>query len=326
MTRIPPLRALAGAAAALALAVVGCSGGPAVETDADGNAQLTVYHITTADSAPLYLGVEQGFFEEEGLDVTVQIAESGSAIIPSVINGESQIGYANTVSDLAAIDQGLDIRFVVNCCGTFGDTSQDTSGVFVLDDSEIQGPEDLPGTTIAVNSTKNLGDITIPHALQQRGIDPAGIEWVPMNFSDMGAALERGDVDAIWQVEPFRTLAMDAGYRSVLSNFVEATPNAQLGYYITSAEFAEEHPELVQAFQRGYSKSAEYATANEDELRQTAIDEVGVDPDVAQRMNFAAFVPGLDVDSIRTYGALAVEYGAISEEPDYDEYIIQPEG
>lgn len=325
MSRITPMRALAGAAAALALAVVGCSGGPSIETDDEGNAQLTVFHITTADSAPLHLGIEKGFFEEEGLDVTVQIAESGSAIIPSVVNGESQIGYANVVSDLAAIDQGLDIRFVVNCCGTQGEVEKDTSGVFVLDDSDIAGAEDLPGKTIAVNSTKNLGDITIPRALEQRGIDPAGIEWVPMNYSDMGAALERGDVDAIWQVEPFRTLAMDAGYRNVLSNFVEAAPNAQLGYYITSAEFGEEHPEIVQAFQRGYSKAAQFATDNPDELRRAAVEYVGVDPDVAERMNFAAFVPGLDTDSIREYGALAVEYGVISEEPNYDEYIILPE-
>lgn len=325
MSRTTSLRALAGAVSAAALLVAGCSGGPSVETDEQGNAQLTVYHITTADSSPLYLGIEKGFFEEEGLDVTVKIAESGSAIIPSVVNGESQIGYANVVSDLAAIDQGLDLRFVVNCCGTYSEPSQDTSGVFVLEDSEIAGPEDLPGKKIAVNSTKNLGDITIPHALEQQGIDPAGIEWVPMNFSDMGGALERGDVDAIWQVEPFRTLATEAGYRNVLANFTEALPDSALGYYITSADFAEENGDIVQAFQRGMSKSNEYATENEDELRQAAIEFVNVDPAIAEKMNFAAFRPGLDTDAIRTYGELAVKYGVIGKEPNYDDYIIQPE-
>ena len=68
-----------------------------------------------------------------------------------------------------------------------------------MQESNIKGPEDLPGKRIAVNSVKNLGDVTIPVALKNKGIDPKGIEWVPMNFSDMGAALERGDVDAIWQ-------------------------------------------------------------------------------------------------------------------------------
>lgn len=195
------LRALAGVAAA-ALALSGCGSDAGVERNADGNVPLSVYHITTVDSAVLYLGIEQGFFEEEGLDVEVKIAESGSAIIPSVVNGESPIGYANVVSDLAAIDQGLDIKLVGNCCGTQGTPEEDVSQIFVLEDSEIKGPEDLPGTRIAVNSTKNLGDITVPAALENLGIEPGEIQWVPMNFSDMGAALERGDVDAIWQVEP----------------------------------------------------------------------------------------------------------------------------
>ncbi len=61
-----------------ALAVAGLLGlaacGSDAEETADGLTPLTVYHITTVDSTPLYLGVEEGFFEEEGLDVEVKIA------------------------------------------------------------------------------------------------------------------------------------------------------------------------------------------------------------------------------------------------------------
>ncbi|MGO1401883.1 MAG: ABC transporter substrate-binding protein [Flaviflexus sp.] len=318
-----------GKFAALALsglmALAACGSDEGLEESEDGLTKLTVYHITTLDSTPLYLGIEEGFFEEEGLDVEVKIAESGSAIIPSVVNGESPIGYANVVSDLAAIDQGLDIRFVSNCCGVGAIDEESTSSVFVLEDSDIQGPEDLADTTIAVNSTKNLGDVTIPVALENQGIDPSGIEYIPMNFSDMSAALERGDVDAIWMVEPFQTIARDNGYRAVLSNFAEAYPDSTLGYYVTSADFAQENPEIVASFQRALDRSNEFATENHDRLRELAVSEIGLTEDVASRVSFATFVPGLDTESIETYGEAAVEFGIIEEEPDYDSLVILPQ-
>ncbi|MGO1591519.1 MAG: ABC transporter substrate-binding protein [Ancrocorticia sp.] len=311
------------ASALLALAACG-SDDEGLETDADGLTQLTVYQITTTDSTPLYLGIQEGFFEDEGLDVEVKIAESGSAIIPSVVNGESPIGYANVVSDLAAIDQGLDIKFVSTCCGTGSVPENDTSQVFVLPDSDIEGPEDLPGKSIAVNSTKNLGDVTIPAALENQGIDPEGIEYVPMNYSDMSGALERGDVDAIWMVEPFRTVALDNGYRPILANFVGAFPDSTLGYYVTSGDFAEQNPEIVASFQKAMDKSNEYATENTDKLRELAVSEVGLDQDVADRINFGVYLPGLDTESIELYGKAALDQGIISEEPDYDSLVIQP--
>ena len=59
-----------------------------------------------------------------------------------------------------------------SCCGVGSDPDESTSQVFVEEDSDIQGPEDLAGKKIAVNSTKNLGDVTIPVALENNGIDP----------------------------------------------------------------------------------------------------------------------------------------------------------
>ena len=120
---------LAALAASSMLALAACGSDDGLEEGEDGLTKLTVYQITTTDSTPLYLGIQEGFFEEEGLDVEVKIAQSGSAIIPSVVNGESPIGYANVVSDLAAIDQGLDIKFVSSCCGVGSDPDESTWSV-----------------------------------------------------------------------------------------------------------------------------------------------------------------------------------------------------
>lgn len=314
-------RRLAAAAAAVALLVTSaCSGGPA---DDRGEVDLTVSQITTADSAPLYMGIDKGFFKQQGLNVNVKIAESGSAIIPAVVSGDSPIAYANTVSDLVAIDKGLDLRFVTNAASTGHDAAKDTSQIFVKKDSTIKSPADLAGKSIAVNSTKNLGDLTVLTALRRLGVDTKGTRFVPMNYSDMTTALDHGDVDAIWQVEPFRTGALDKGYRPVMSNFTAAFPDATLGYYITSKKYAEKHPRVVARFQKAMTRANAYAADHPYLYRKVAETKVGISPEVATRMNISQAKPELDNQSIRSIGAAAHDLGFIETEPDYNELFIR---
>ncbi|WP_324651080.1 ABC transporter substrate-binding protein [Georgenia sp. H159] len=311
------------ACATLLLAACG-GGGDELAAGDDGLTPLTVMQIPTMDAGPLHLGVEEGFFEEEGLDVEVQIAESGAAIVPSVVNQESPIGYANAVSDLQAIDQGLDVKFVANCCGVGSDPEADTSRIYVLPDSEITDIDGLADANIAVNSVNNLGDLTIKAALENNGVDTSEIEFTPMNYSDMPAALERGDVDAIWSVEPHKAISDSHGFEPLISNFVESFPDTTIGYYITSGAFAESNPEVVAAFQRAMSRSNEFATENPDRVREVIVEELELDPELVEQTNLHVFAPGLDEESIEVIGEAAVEYGMISEEPDYEEIVISP--
>src|SRR5215210_6744992 len=71
---------------------------------------LKVGVIPIADVAPLYLGVDQGFFEEEGLTIEPQLAEGGAAIVPSVVSGDYQIGFSNTTSLIIAGSKDVPIQ------------------------------------------------------------------------------------------------------------------------------------------------------------------------------------------------------------------------
>ncbi|MFC4555054.1 ABC transporter substrate-binding protein [Georgenia faecalis] len=318
--------ALVAVTAALALTACGGDGAAPDATGEDGLYPLTVMQITTMDAGPLHLAVEEGFFEEQGLDVEVRIAEAGSAIVPSVVNQESPIGYANVVSDLQAIDQGLDIKFVANCCGVGTDPELDTSRIYVLPDGQITDLAGLAGANIAVNSVNNLGDLTIKTALEANGVDTSAIEFTPMNYSDMPAALERGDVDAIWSVEPHKSISDSHGFTPLISNFVESFPGSTIGYYITSGAFAQEHPDVVAGFQAAMDAANEFATQNPERVREVIVEQLQIDPELVDQTNLAVYEPGLDEESVATIAAVAVEYGIISAEPDYDEIFVRPQG
>lgn len=321
----PRTLVVAALAAAASLALAAC-GGSAVTTNEEGLTELTVMQIPTMDSGPLHLAVQQGIFAEHGLEVNVETAEAGSAIVPSVVNQESPIGYANVVSDLQAIDQGLGIQLVANCCGTGSDPEKDTSRVYVLPDGGLTEVADLAGANIAVNSVNNLGDLTIRAALEQEGVETSGLEFTPMPYSDMPAALERGDVDAIWSVEPHKAISDSRGFTPLVSNFVEPFPDVTLGYYITSQQFAEANPEVVADFQQAMDEANTYATEHPDEVRGVIVEQLELDPELVEQTNLGVFAPGLDRDSVQIFAQEAVKQGMISAEPDYDSIFVSPQG
>ncbi|WP_406019719.1 ABC transporter substrate-binding protein [Nocardioides sp. NBC_00850] len=99
MNRSPARAARRGLATALVLAMplaLSACGGESADESAGGATEITVGVIPIVDVAPIYLGVEKGFFKEEGLDVNLELAQGGAAIIPAVASGQYQFGFSNT--------------------------------------------------------------------------------------------------------------------------------------------------------------------------------------------------------------------------------------
>ena len=95
---VPRRRVLTAATAALVLLTAGCGGSTAGSTTPEGKTQVTVGVIPIVDVAPIYLGVEQGFFGDENLEVKLETAQGGAAIVPAVVSGQYQFGFSNTTS------------------------------------------------------------------------------------------------------------------------------------------------------------------------------------------------------------------------------------
>ncbi|KWX65916.1 ABC transporter substrate-binding protein [Mycobacterium sp. NAZ190054] len=308
------------ASAAVVLTACGGGGGGAEPaTTEDGLTKVNVGTIPAILSAPLFVGIEEGIFEKHGLDVQVNFADGGAAVIPSVLSGENQFGYSNTVSQLAAIDQGLPLRLVQPAWAPHSDPNDDDHGVLVLPDSGINEPKDLEGANIAVNTLQNIGEIHIRRVFDNKGLNDETLTWTQLPFSDMGEALERGDVDAIWVSEPHRTPGLNKGWKQIIGPGAESFPDQVSGYYSTSQSFAEANPETVASFRDAMREVNAFAEENPDRVGQVAVAEMGIDAGIIDQVNFPKFPTEDDGQALRDYGAAVVEYGIINEEPaDYD--------
>lgn len=294
----------------------GDAGGDALSGDTAELRQVTVGVIPIVDVAPLYLGIEQGFFADEGLEVTLKDSQGGAAIIPSVVSGQFQFGFSNLTSLLLAAQEGLPVKVVANGSASTGKQGADFGGVLTLPKSGIVDAADLQGRRVSVNQLNNLGTTTINEAIRAAGGDPSTVEYVELPFPDAPGALAQGNVDAILEVEPFLTVAKQDGAVLVASPYVDTAENLTVATYFTNAQLFQDDPDLVKQFAAGVKRSLQYATENPDEARRILSTYTKIDPSVIAEMTLPAWPVEINRASIDRLAQLSVQDGYLKKVPD----------
>lgn len=297
-------------AAGLLLSLAACSSGasPSNEGGSDGSTaqKLSVGLFTAADVAPVFLAEEQGFFEEEGLEVDTQMLESGAAVVAAVIAGDVQIGFSNPASVVTASGQGLPVSIVAPASEAGKNSDEAYAAVIAPVDSDIQSTKDLEGKSVAVNAVGNILELTLNRAMQEADGDPSKVRLVEVPFPEMPAMLEQGQVDAAFMVEPFLTQSLESGVgRIVATPYEETAPSLTGAVYFSTQQFVAEDPETVAAFRRAMQKAVEYAGEHPDELRQSVAGFTKIDPEVVDRMRFAGLSTDVPREMIELYVEMA---------------------
>jgi NitT/TauT family transport system substrate-binding protein len=302
-------------------------GGSAAESSDSGSGELTpikVGILPIADLAPLYNGIEQGFFEEEGLDVTTEVGQGGAALVPAVQSGEYQFAFGNYVSLMLARQNGVDVQIVSNVVSGADTADRGTNGLLVSPDSGIEGIDDLAGRTFAVTTLDNVAEVNIRTTLRENDVDDSDIDFVELPFPDMNAAVESGDVDVAWQAEPFITLGEADGLVNVADPMYETTPSMPLAGMFASQSWLEDNPDLANAFYRAMQRSLE-AASDEEAMRDAIAANTETPPDVVGELALANWQPELDEEKLALIGELAATYEILDAEPEFDELVWTPE-
>jgi NitT/TauT family transport system substrate-binding protein len=311
-------------AVACALVVGACGDDEGGGGGAGGSSEITTLKvgvIPIADVAPLYLGMEKGFFKAENLEIEPQLAEGGAAIVPSVLSGDYQIGFSNTTSLIIAASKNLPVQIVSQgvLAGTGPDDAWD--GVVVPKGSDIKTAKDLEGKSIAVNTLNNIGPVTINNVMEKNGADYTTIKYVEVPFPDMNAALEAKRVDAAFEVEPAFSGGKAAGGRAILHSYEETAPNMTVATYFASKEYIAKNGDEVDRFKRAMDKSLDYASQNPDEVRKVIGTYTEIPAEVLDKITLPQWKADLNEPTIQQVADLAKKYGFIEEVPSLDDLI-----
>ncbi|SPT51431.1 ABC transporter substrate-binding protein [Actinomadura madurae] len=303
----------------------GSEGTSAGSTDADGVTTVKVGLIPITDVAPLYLGVQKGFFSAQKLKIEPQLAAGGAAIVPAVMSNSNQFGFSNNVSLIIAKSKGVPLRVITPGVG-IAPNANEACQVLAPKDGDIRDVGDLAGKSVAVNTLNNIGDVTIRAALEKRGVDPNSIQFTELGFPDMVTAVDTGRIDAAWECEPFVTTLLEQGARPILNNYADTHPNLAVASYFTSTAYAKSNPDVVRRFDAAVRRSQAYANAHPDEVRAILPSYAKIPPAQAKKINMIAWPATFQRDSIEELVRLSEKYKLIKKPVRVEELIQEPAG
>ncbi|MFV0319215.1 MAG: ABC transporter substrate-binding protein [Microbacterium sp.] len=266
-------RPLAVIAALAAMTLAGCASGPTSESLPSGEATpaatITVGVTPIANAAPVYLGIDQGFFEEQNLEVTPTIIQAAAAAIPSLLNDELQFALVSPVPTITGASKGLPLNIVLaNDHYGSGADFLDGAALIASANSGLSDVTELEGKTIAVVGLRSAPELAMRLTLEANDVDPDSVDFVEIAYPDMVSALQSDRVDAAVVVTPFLTQAKADGLALLSQPFVDGLGGEVGTTWVASSTFLDEEPDVAVRFTTAMTKAVAYAAENPAEVRR----------------------------------------------------------
>ncbi|SFW13369.1 ABC transporter substrate-binding protein [Amycolatopsis australiensis] len=282
---------------------------------------LTVSIISSVDLVPLWAAQDAGYFAAEGLNVKIDVADSGAKTMTKVVAGEAQLALTTWTLLFKAQSEGAaDFRLVADATTA----TPKSNKIVTIPTSPVKHVEDLPGKKIAITSKNAASDVLTQSVMQDRGLDRSKVTWVPVPLPNMAAALQQGQVDAAYMPEPFVT---DAAHAVGAIPIVDvggtgSTQDFPLTGYATTAKWAQANPKTIAAFQRAIAKGTRDALNDRGLVERLVVKYAKVTETTAALMELPGYGAKLDARRLQRVPDTLLQLGIISSAVDASRMIV----
>jgi NitT/TauT family transport system substrate-binding protein len=215
------------------------------------------------NSFPVFVAIGEGFFADEGLQVTVESINGSSAVLQALSAGQAHFGRPGPGPILTARSRGVDAVFIYNVA------ARTNFGIVVQQDSDYQQVSDLRGTTIGTGTADGAEVGFARNVLLGAGMTE-GPDFEFLTVGDGGpatAAFTRGDISA------YAASTADAAILNQRGLAVrDITPDEYQSFFgnglATMGDTIRNSPELVEKFGRAFARGHAFALddANRDKV------------------------------------------------------------
>ena len=236
----------------------------------DGNVDVTLNEVAhSIFYAPQYVAIEEGYFDEEGIDLTLVNGGGADKVMTAMISGEADIGFMGSEASIYTYAGGEE-DYAVN----FAQLTQ-RAGNFLVGREPDEDFEwsDLNGKKVLGGRAGGMPQMVFEYILKKNGIDPKTDLEIDqsINFGLTAAAFTSDDSDYTVEFEPFATGLEMEGTGYVVASLGEESGYVPYTAYCAKRSYLAENPEIVRKFTNAIQKGVDYVNAHSAEEIATVI-------------------------------------------------------
>ena len=242
----------------LSLFLTGC------KKDDDGLTAVTLNEVAhSIFYAPQYVAIELGYFEEEGLDITLVNGGGADKVMTALISGDAQIGFMGSEASIYVYAEGS-ADYAVN----FAQLTQ-RAGNFLVGREPVTDFKwtDLVGTTVLGGRAGGMPQMVFEYILKKNGIDPAKDLTIiqNINFGLTAGAFSSGQGDYSVEFEPFATSLESEGKGHVIASLGVDSGYVPYTAYCAKKSYLDKNPDIIQNFTDAIQKGINYVNSHTSE-------------------------------------------------------------
>jgi NitT/TauT family transport system substrate-binding protein len=231
----------------------------AVTASFAGAEPVRVGALKLTSSAPLFIGVEKGFFKEHGVDAELVFFQAAAPIATALAAGQLDVGATGLTAALYNIVLGGEKLWIVADKGREWPGYPLTAIVVQKEVFEggLRSVADLKGRRIGITQLGSTFHYHLGNVLEKEGLGLADVKVVPLQaMPAVMEALKGRQVDAILLPQPFPGTAEAQGFGKILAWNGDLFP-WQIAAIFYSRRFAADRERAV-SFMKGYVKASRY--------------------------------------------------------------------
>ena len=215
-----------------------------------------IYHPTIGGSTAVATAITQGFFEEQNLNVNLQMYTSGPPEVAAMVANQAEFGFIGSGAAWLAFSGQVDIIALDNLALTEQ----------IIARSGIESVADLKGKTIAVQEGA-AGYTLLLVALQENGLTVDDVKIMNIANDNIPSTYNDTSIDAwaVWRPAANSLLEALGDGGAVIADNQTYPEYAFPSTWIANKEYIEEHPDITQRFVTALTKAQIYRAENPDQ-------------------------------------------------------------
>ena len=196
--------------------------------------------------APQYVAMELGFFEEEGIDLQVDVGNGADKCMTALLSGNADIALCGTEAALYIHAEGRE-----DVPKVFAQLTQRAGNFLVAREPNPDFTwDDIRGTTIIGGRQGGMPQMVLEYILHQNGIEMGtDVEVITnLDLSATASAFAAGTGDYTTEFEPGASTLELAGQGHVVASLGVDSGYVPYTVYMTTSSLIEKNPELIQGF------------------------------------------------------------------------------